>query len=66
MTAQEIALDAFRFYKIEVISVIENRIKLLGNYEIEIETNGLYKLYDDGFVVAPFNDINELCRFILL
>jgi hypothetical protein len=65
MTALEILLDALKFYEIEIISINGNRVKVQNKFEIEVESNGLYKLFDDGYVVAPFDDINELCRFIL-
>ncbi len=38
---------------------------MLGTYEIEAEGNYLFKLTDDGYIVAPFNDLNDLCRFIV-
>jgi hypothetical protein len=34
-------------------------------YEVEAEKNKLYKLIDDGYIVAPFCDLNDLFRFIL-
>lgn len=64
MPALEILLDALKFYEIEIVSVNGNHVKIQNNYEIEVEANGLYKLSDDGYIVAPFDDINELCRFI--
>ena len=64
MTALEILIGGLNFYEIEILFVEGNHVKLLHNYEIEVETNGMYKLLDDGYVVAPFDDINELCRFI--
>jgi DNA repair exonuclease SbcCD nuclease subunit len=66
MTAQEILLDALKRYKIEVLAINGNHIKLQHNFEVEVEANGVYKLLDDGYIVAPFIDINELCRFILM
>jgi len=65
MTALEILLGALQFYEIEVLSVNRNHVKVQNNYEIEVEANGMYKLLDDGYIVAPFNDVNDLCRFIL-
>ncbi|MES2773967.1 MAG: hypothetical protein V4722_07270 [Bacteroidota bacterium] len=62
----EILLEALKCYEIEVISITGKRVKLQGNFEIEVEANGMYKLMDDGYVVAPFGDLNELCRFILM
>ena len=65
MTALEILLEALNFYEIKIISVNKNNVKVQNKFEIEVEANGLYKLSDDGYIVAPFSDINELCRFIL-
>ena len=63
MTALETLLEALKVYEIEVIAVEGNRVKLQNNYEVE--KNKIYKLIDDGYIVAPFGDLNELCRFIL-
>ena len=65
MTALEILLEALKFYNIEISSVNNNCVSVHKNFEIEVEASGLYKLSDDGYVVGPFNNINELCRFIL-
>ncbi len=66
MTEFEILLEALKFYEITIMSIDEHHVKVQNNFEIEVEKNGLYKLFDDGYVVAPFDDINELCRFILM
>ena len=66
MTPLEILLDALQFYEIEIVSVKGNNVRASRTFEIEVEKNGLYKLLDDGYVVAPFDDINELCRFMLM
>jgi hypothetical protein len=65
MTALENLIEALTFYEIEIISVEGNHVKLRGNYEVKVEVNGLYKLLDEGYIVAPFDDITELCGFIL-
>ena len=65
MISQENLLEALKVYQIEILSVEGNHVKVQNNYEIEVESNGLYKLLDDGYIVAPFNDLNDLCRFIL-
>ncbi len=65
MTSLEILLEALKVYEIEVITIEGNRVKLQNNYEVEVEKNKLYKLIDDGYIVAPFSDLNDLCRFIL-
>lgn len=66
MTSKEWLLAALQFYNIEVVAVNENTITVAKNYEIEIEANGMYKLYEAGMVIAPFDDVDELCRFILI
>ena len=46
-------LEALKFYEIQIISVNGNYVKVQNNYEIEVEQNKLYKLLDDGYIVAP-------------
>lgn len=65
MTSLEILLEALKVYEIEVIAIEGSRVKLQNNYEVEVEKNKMYKLIDDGYIVAPFGDLNDLCRFIL-
>ncbi|MEM1220288.1 MAG: hypothetical protein AAGH79_15310 [Bacteroidota bacterium] len=35
-------------------------------YIVEVEQNGIYKLTQQGKVIAPFADLQELCDFMLL
>jgi len=65
MSALETLLEALKVYEIEVLSIKGAHVKLQKNYEVQVELNKLYKLIDDGYIVAPFCDLNELCRFIL-
>ena len=65
MPSLEILLEALKVYEIEVIAIEGNRVKLQNNYEVEVEKNKLYKLIDDRYIIAPFSDLNDLCRFIL-
>lgn len=64
LNALETLLDCLKFYDIPVQEVKGNFVTVKG-YEIELEANGLYKLFSDGSVIAPFDDLDELCRFIL-
>jgi hypothetical protein len=66
MDNKQILLDALLYYNIEVIDSTTNKIKIGRDYCIEVEQNGLYKLSSNGQVVAPFDDLDELCRFVLL
>ncbi|MEO7308876.1 MAG: hypothetical protein ABIX01_00650 [Chitinophagaceae bacterium] len=61
----EILLEALECYGIQVLSVEGNQVCLPNNYTVEVESNGIYRLIDDGYVVAPFGELNELCQFIL-
>lgn len=65
MTALEILLEALKYYEIEVIAITGNQVKLQHHFEVEVEANGLYKLSEDGYIIAPFDDLNELCHFTL-
>ncbi|MEO7523216.1 MAG: hypothetical protein ABIT58_03940 [Ferruginibacter sp.] len=65
MTSLEILLEAFKVYEIKIIAIEGNLVKLQNNFTVEVEKNKMYKLFDDGYIVAPFGDLNELCRFIL-
>lgn len=66
MTARDILLGALQYYSIGILEEANNRIRIDRNYEIEVEANGLYKLMSEGQVIAPFDDVDELCRFVLL
>ena len=66
MENKERLLDALLYYNIEILETNANKIKIGRGYSIEIEHNGLLKLFSDGQVVAPFDDLDELCRFVLL
>lgn len=66
MDAKTILLGALQYYNIEILQDAGRDITVGKGYTIEVEANGLYKLCSDGQVVAPFDDVDELCRFILL
>jgi hypothetical protein len=66
MDAKTILLGALQYYNIEILQEAGQHITVGRGYTIEVESNGLYKLCSDGQVVAPFDDVDELCRFILL
>ncbi len=53
ITAQENLLEALKGYQIKILSVEGNHVQVQNNFEIEVESNGLYKLLDDGYIVAP-------------
>jgi hypothetical protein len=55
---------AFGVYEIDIIKVEGNMIYLENNYSVEIENESLFKLLSEGLVIAPFDDVEELCLFI--
>jgi hypothetical protein len=65
MDAKEELKDCLQFFNIEMESDEGNKVYLQKGYCIEVEANGLYKLMQHGEVIAPFDDLNELCHFIL-
>lgn len=59
-------VEALMYYDIEIVETGANFIRIGRGYKIEIEANGLYKLFSNEQVIAPFDDLDELCRFVLL
>ena len=64
MRKKENLLNALISYGIKVLDDSSSKIQIEKGYTIEIESNGIYKLLGDGQVIAPFDDLDELCRFI--
>jgi hypothetical protein len=61
---KDILLFALNHFDIKINSYDGKMVNLDMEYVIEIEDNNLFKLLQGGQVVAPFTDIEELCRFI--
>jgi hypothetical protein len=66
MNSRDKLVAALRYYNIDVVGNHENFIQLGRGFTIEIESNGIYKLFADRQVIAPFDDLDELCNFILM
>ena len=47
-----------------VVSCFEKMVLLGEDYLIEIENENLFKLKQGSLVIAPFDDIHEMCLFI--
>ncbi len=56
---------ALQLYEIPVLQDNGPRVDVPPHYTVEVEGPGLYKLLDQGSVVAPFANLDELCSFIL-
>ncbi|MEM9917428.1 MAG: hypothetical protein AAF990_04995 [Bacteroidota bacterium] len=57
-------LFALGHYQLTVVSEDGKMVYLDRGYAIEIEGQKLFKLLQDGQVIAPFADVAELCQFI--
>ena len=63
-TPREWLLLALGDFGIAVVSDDGSILEVEKEYSIEIEQNGVFKLRWKGKVVAPFQDLAELCHFI--
>lgn len=63
-TPREWLLLALSDFEIAIETDKGQILEVEKEYTIEIEQNGLFKLLWKGKVVAPFQDLAELCQFI--
>ncbi len=63
-TPREWLLLALSDFNIAVVADHGHLLEVEKEYTIEIEQNGIFKLIWKGKVVAPFQDLAELCQFI--
>lgn len=63
-TPKELLLLVLAGMGIAVLSEEGNRVHLANEYLVEVEGVSLYKLIHKGQVVAPFNDVVQMCNFI--
>lgn len=63
-TPKELLLLVLAGMDIVVLSEAGNLVHLANEYLVEVEGASLYKLIHKGQVVAPFNDVIEMCNFI--
>lgn len=64
LTPKQHLLMALNHYEIEIHKDAGERLELERDYEVEVESGFLFKLLWRGEVVAPFNDLDEMCQFI--
>lgn len=51
-------------YGLPVVEHEGNRVITQSGYVIEVEGQSLYKLIHLGDVIAPFDDVEEICAFV--
>ena len=61
---KEFLLFALNHFGIIVTSHDGKMVHMNMGYTIEIEGKNLFKLIQNNQVIAPFNDVEELCNFI--
>lgn len=61
---KDFLLFALNHFGIAITSYEGKMVHLDMDYTIEIEGKNLFKLSQGRQVVAPFDDVEELCRFI--
>ena len=61
---KEFLLFALNHFDLEVLDHKGKMVYLQQAYTIEVEGRQLYKLLQGKQVIAPFSDVEELCRFI--
>lgn len=64
MNAMDRLLDMMAAFDLPVLNQGEKQVETLSGYLIEVERLGLYKLIHLGDVIAPFDDLEEMCGFI--
>jgi hypothetical protein len=57
-------LEALAAYGIAVLADDGPKVVVENDYAVEVEANGLYKLFWKGKVIAPFDDLDALCQFV--
>lgn len=65
LTPRQHLLMALNHYGISILDDRETVLDLANDYSVEVEKGFLFKLYWRGTVVAPFNDLDELCQHVL-
>jgi hypothetical protein len=64
MNPTERLLEMMMHFGLPVLDQQGKRIVTKSGYEIEVEGNSLFKLIHMGEVIAPFDDMEELCEFV--
>jgi hypothetical protein len=63
-TGKEILLNSLKVNGIEIVRQEDNKVFTESDFCIEVEGVQLYKLSQDGYIIAPYDNLDELCRMI--
>ncbi|MCE2732805.1 MAG: hypothetical protein O9302_01730 [Cyclobacteriaceae bacterium] len=61
---KENLLRALAAYEIAIVKDDGNHVYTEAEYCVEIESDSLYRLSQDGYVIAPYDNLDELCSMI--
>ncbi|MFM7431240.1 MAG: hypothetical protein ACKO1F_15255 [Flammeovirgaceae bacterium] len=61
---KELLLQALQAYGLSVIREDGNKVYTESDYCIEVEGPHLFKLSQDGYIVAPYDNLDEVCQMI--
>jgi hypothetical protein len=61
---KEFLLFALKHFNIGLEKVEGKYFHLEHGYLIEVEGPSLFKLMHEGYVIAPFSSVEQLCEFI--
>lgn len=63
-SGKELLLRALQDSGIAVLRQEENKVFVENDYCVEVEGKNLFKLSQEGYIIAPYDDLNELCQMI--
>ena len=60
----QLLLEALPSFGLEAESYHDTKVRIRGNYTVEIENPALFKLLWNNQVIGPFDDLTEMLTFI--
>jgi hypothetical protein len=64
LSGKELLLQAFQAHGLSVFREDGNKVFTESEYCVEVEGPHLFKLSQDGYIVAPYDNLDELCQMI--
>jgi hypothetical protein len=64
LSGRELLLRALHAYGLPVIREEGTKVFTESEYCVEVEGPHLFKLSQDGYIVAPYDNLDELCQMI--
>lgn len=62
--AKTLLLLVLKGMDIDVIGEKGKIVEVASGFSIEVEAQSLYRLSHEGMVIAPFDDVVDMCHFI--